>query len=505
LDPGCMNKTSFLVILIVSLSLAQQNNHKQQDDNLLFQEDPNMLFGDFGERNLNAEEGGDRVLAASKIRITNDYTYLTEGSEEFLNYVKVELIPVTSYLQAAVSNKYPLTSPITITKDTVCGRATPQGLLNGADTDLYVIYNSKTDTGSWVASATSCQVSTGVRRPTIITIGLNVRTLNVASINDPLTHDVNINTLTHEYIHGLGLNGVYFNYFVDSNGNALSGHVKKVTLSGIERTVLDLPSLTTRIRNFIGCSSIPGYFLTESGSAHPDERFFRWDIMANGASTGAKISQFTLGFLEGTGWYSIDYSYAEPYFFGQGQGCTFYGDGLVASNMEEYCTGTDKACTEVGDSGGYCNGSTDLEGYKVVTAQPLMNCENPRGVSYTSLASQQVYGRGLGSKCFTGTLTTSKTKVASQNTYCLTYECSGSGTSTQLQLNFGSTGVTCTEKGPKSVDGYSGQINCPDPVAYCQTVGRKTCPRNCMGRGSCVSGKCVCKSGFKGTDCGFTA
>jgi len=477
------------------LTLAQDN----------FQEDPDMLYGDFGERNLNAE-GGDRVLASSKLRITNDFTYLTVGSDAFLNYVKGELIPaVTSYLEAAVSTNYPLTSPITVTKATLCGRATPQALLTGVDTDFFVIYTSKSDSGSWVASATSCMSSTGVKRPIIITIGLNARTLNVADINDPLLHDVNINTLTHEYIHGLGLNGVHFNNFVDSNGKPLTGHVKKVTLSGKSRTVLDLPPLTNRIRNFIGCSSIPGYFLSESGSAHPEERFFRWDIMVNGASTGSKITQFTLGFLEGTGWYSVDYSYAEPYFFGQGQGCTFYGDGLVASEMEEYCTGTDMGCTALGDSGGYCKGSTDLEGYKVVTAQPLLNCENPKGVSYTvkALASKQVYGRGMGSKCFTGNLNAKK--AVSQGTYCLTYDCIGSGTSTKLQLNFGSTTLTCTEKGPMSVDGYVGQINCPDPIAYCQTIGKPTCLRNCMGRGSCSSGKCYCNSGFKGTDCGFTA
>jgi len=505
-----MNKTvklALLALLLVSSAFAQEAEQQEAHESP-FKEDSNMLFGDFNELNLNTEEG-QRMLGSTtypRLRITSDFTYLTQGSAEFLTYVKTEWVPaVTSYLQAAIGNKYPLTSPISVKTSTICGRATPKALSTGVDTDLYVIFNSQIDTaGSWVAAATSCMVSTGVKRPIIITIGINADNVKVPnSVENPLTHDLNINVLTHEFIHGLAMNGVYFNYFVDSAGKLLTNHIKKVTLSGTQRTVLDLPSLTTRLRNYYGCSTVPGYFLENDGSAHPEIRFFQWDIMATGGVTGSKITQFTLGFLEGSGWYVPDYNYAEPYFFGQGQGCGFYADGLAANSMEEYCTGTGMGCTEVGDSGGYCVGPTNLEGYRVITAQPLLNCENPVGVYYTPYASKQVYGRGMGSKCFTGNLSGSKT--VSQTSYCLKYTCSGTGTSTKLLLSFGSTTLTCIKKGPLSVTGYVGSINCPDPLTYCKTIGAPTCPRNCMGRGKCVSGKCTCNAGYQGTDCGFTA
>jgi len=54
-----------------------------------------------------------------------------------------------------------------------------------------------------------------------------------------------------------------------------------------------------------------------------------------------------------------------------------------------------------------------------------------------------------------------------------------------------------------SVDGLFGTVDCPDPLTFCNTVGKQYCPRGCMGRGTCVDNKCVCNPGFKGIDCGL--
>jgi hypothetical protein len=74
-----------------------------------------------------------------------------------------------------------------------------------------------------------------------------------------------------------------------------------------------------------------------------------------------------------------------------------------------------------------------------------------------------------------------------------------------LNVNVGGATVECNSKGSKTVSGYAGVVNCPDPLTFCGTVGAKNCPRGCMGRGSCVNGKCSCYSGFKGTDCALNA
>jgi len=268
--------------------------------------------------------------------------------------------------------------------------------------------------------------------------------------------------------------------------------------------VLDMEPLTTRLRNFYGCPTVPGIIM-ESGSAHLERRYFQFEIMSTGGISSAKMSEITLGFLEGTGWYIPNYSYAEPYYFGQGQGCGIIFDECDANVFEdEYCEGTGRGCLQVGSGGGYCKSDTKSGSCRFHKPQGEFNCENPKGIYYTAYASKQVYGRGLESKCFSGNITTKKTGDTGNTTYCFTYDCQGEGSNTKLEVNFGNEKFICENKGPLTLPGYRGYIDCPDPLNFCSTIGKKTCPKNCMGQGKCVNGKCQCNAGYQGTDCGFT-
>jgi len=439
------------------------------------------------------------------LRIATDFQLLTAGTTAWKTYITKQLIPtVVSYLQAALRMKYPTTSKIQSSSKTLCGFTTPTAIKNGiSNADVVFFFNSKTDNnGGWMAATTICSFSSGVQKPLIMNIGINTWAILTADpVTNPLIHDVNVNIMIHEFVHGLGMSG-YYNNFIDTNGNLLKNHIKTVKLAGINRQVIDLPPLTKRLREFYGCDSIPGLFMEDNGGAHIERRFFQWEIMTTGGTVGAKISFVTLGFLEGTGWYDPDYNYAEPYFYGKGQGCGFYADTPATANFpDEYCTGSGIDCTAVGNGGGYCITDKSAEVGKIVASQYEFNCENPNSVYYVAYAKQGVYGRGLGSKCFSGNLANKGSTI--QSTYCLMTNCVGSGLGTTLEVMWGTTKLVCTKKGPMSVSGLTGAINCPDPVQFCSTVGVNYCPRNCSGRGTCNNGKCTCKPGFIGTDCGF--
>jgi len=237
--------------------------------------------------------------------------------------------------------------------------------------------------------------------------------------------------------------------------------------------------------------------------SHFERRQFGFEAMTSGLTLEMQFSQFTLAILESTGWYVVDYSYADPFFFGQGQGCSFLTGACSSSKYSEFCSTSSRGCTNPGRGGGSCSSDTRSDGCKWFHGSESYDCEYSGAESYARLPSLQTFGRGKGSKCFTGTLNTKK--AGSQTTFCFKPTCSGSGSGTALTLNVGGKSVKCSKKGTVSVSGYAGVINCPDPLTFCNTVGQKICPRGCMGRGTCNEGVCECNKGYTGTDCALKA
>jgi len=504
--PSAFTKSLLCLLLLSAAVFAQQDAQDMPLDDLdSITQDFEPLIEDYDEEAPSTET---RLLKNyNNMRIFIDYEHLTAGTDEFKVYVQKQLMPaVVDYLQAALKVKYPITSPIKSTAKTLCGFATPASIKNGVDNaDMVIILNSKVGTGGWMAATTLCTVSSGIQRPVIVNIGINTKAILVADPEEnPLRHDLNINVMLHEFVHALGMNGPLYKRFVDDEGNLLVDHVKSTLLNGNTVTVLDLPHLTDRLRAFYGCDTIPGLVMEFDAGAHVARRFFQWDLMSTAGITGTKISEITLAFLEGTGWYVPDYCYAELYTFGKGEGCGFYAEDIDSTNYpDEFCEGSSLGCTEIGHSGGYCVSDSLIQVGKVQAHSQYFNCENPKGIYYTTHPSKQVYGRGLGSKCFSGNLTTSKTKAGTVMSYCLTFTCEGKGLNTVLHANWGTDKIICTQQGRIAIKGYQGEFDCPDPVKFCSTIGAPTCLRNCMGRGNCYNGKCVCDEGYFGTDCGF--
>jgi len=323
---------------------------------------------------------------------------------------------------------------------------------------------------------------------------------------DVLVHEKNMYVMMHEMMHAFGFSTYQFSNFIDSNGNRRSGHIKSVTIAGVKRTVLDLPPLTERIRKHYGCSTLQGAVMENGGgsgtsSSHFERKFFVYEQMSSGSIFGRRVTEFSLALLEGSGWYLPDYNYAEPYFYGKGQGCSFVTTACSSgsSKFDEFCTGSSRGCSPTGRGGGNCRSDSIMDGCKFIYPDEDYDCENPDAEDYARLPSLQVFGRGAGSKCFMGTLNTRSS--SSKTNFCFKYTCSGSGSDTEVQIQVGNNKVVCTAEGNKSVSGYTGTIECPDPQTFCEGAGKKYCPRNCMGRGECINNVCKCNSGFKGVDC----
>ena len=86
----------------------------------------------------------------------------------------------------------------------------------------------------------------------------------------------------------------------------------------------------------------------------------------------SKISNFTLIFLESTGWYKVNYSYAESLSWGKGKKCEFLdGDCIDRSSktqkFEEFCSKPREVCAQDRKFKGRCG----ME--RGITINPLWN------------------------------------------------------------------------------------------------------------------------------------
>ena len=501
-----MNKKLCLLILALFGAKTQALSHDHWEcTHGKFEQEPPTLLDVEEEWNPEGNDHSGRTLASYGQLRTYGYYGRLSGSSSFKSYVQNDLIPpILDYFSAALKVKYPVSGKMKTSASSICGGSTPSVLKTGVDAD-FVYFVEIGSSSNYVASSAACSLASGTKRPLMGKTTLSTAYMKATS--DPILHEKQMVCIMHEVLHTIGFVGTLFENFLDANGRKRSGHITSATLDGYTARVLNVEPLTSRLRNFFGCSSLKGAYMENTGSSgtagiHFERRQFPFEFMSSGLISQMQISEFTLALLEGSGWYVPDYNYADPYFFGKGQGCGFLTGKCSSSSFGEFCSSSSRGCSNPGRGGATCRDDSRSDGCKFFHPDDNYDCENANADSYARLPSLQAFGRGKDSKCFTGTLTSSS-KAGSQTSFCFQYSCNSSGN--ELTVKVGSKSILCTSKGSKTVSGYAGVINCPDPREWCSTVGQKKCPRGCMGRGSCVSGKCVCRNGYKGTDCALRA
>ena len=473
----------------------------------------------------------DRLLAGPQpIRIMVEYSTLTGTTTANKNYIQNQLMPAAvAYIRSALSVTPITTLKVSSTTTTVCGLPIPSKYRTGVQADLVLLVTAEATNDNYIAWARPCLLSGTNKRTVFGQIQFN---LNYMVPGTSIDFESDVITTIHELTHVLGLTSSLFSYF------PTNPTVASTVVNGNTVTYIDLPPLTKRLRAHFNCSTLKGAYLENQGSSgsagsHFERRVFGNEYMTASAINDARISEFTLAFLEGTGWYTANYSMAEPFFWGKNKGCSFVNGFCVykttfKANFDEFCSPlTSKGCTFHGRSGGYCATTSpaasssldpDMNYWKNNTALPdtfadncpyyraysNVDCEDPADAK-RAILSAEVYGTG--SKCFMGTLYPTGT-LSSKTAFCLKYNCvKQSNGKYYLNVLFGSKTAVCTAKGSISVSGYYGKLDCPDPQEYCTTIGVRYCKRGCFGRGSCntSTGICKCNAGFKGDDCSLPA
>eukprot|EP01083_Nonionella_stella_P138162 420446_1 len=268
--------------------------------------------------------------------------------------------------------------------------------------------------------------------------------------------------------------------------------------------------------------------------SHWEGKYLMHEYMIGVAfSSLERVSVFTLALMEDSGWYQVDYDFAEPYVWGKDAGCAFLTGECVTSSQSNYpqfwCESeADDGCSAdyagVGDCLVFDRGTIPdkFRWYSDVLGGPKFMdycgfieptessthadfehiCWDERGNQYdTRGMSSDTYG--LDSRCV-DTVSDSGTRSG----YCFKHECVGFDSSTsqwsQVVITANTETITCSRadafstKTVSSVAGLS-TVTCPNVDAVCGTTSK---PFECYwGEYSEELSKCLCAVGYIGSTC----
>ena len=139
----------------------------------------------------------------------------------------------------------------------------------------------------------------------------------------------------HELTHALGFLESMYPYFPQGIDNILM----QKEIRGKTRTLIKTPKVVERARKYFNCNSIEGLELEDQGGpgssmSHWEQRILLGDYM--GAviyQEEMAISEFTLAFLEDSGWYKAKYYTGGLFRFGKNQGCQFIENDCIDNNL----------------------------------------------------------------------------------------------------------------------------------------------------------------------------
>lgn len=356
------------------------------------------------------------------------------------------------------------------------------------DIDLYVLVDTmnKPDTSAF-ATAFSCYYDKATNRPTI-----GVYDLNLAHIvNSKMNYLLYFSTFIHEFTHIIFFSENLFSKFRKPDGSLRpEAEVvsKGANFINEKRNLVVMPEVLEYAKTFFNDASLLGVPLENGGGegsagSHWEKSLMPLEFMNPSVEYIGVVSEFTLRFMQGTGWYSVNYDMAQSYEWGKGHQ-DYHGSSCPTT--KEYCTAAGEAgCSPDFISKTTCSGYDNFMGnckYKKNSGKYCVK-DVPEENQPDALEKY-----GPSSRCvMLGTVPK-----------CAKASCDAAN---QVKFQLGKGEVTCNSNAQK-VDFEGTQVTCPDNLAdFCNKLNG--CPDDCSGFGVCLVKKnCFCIEGYNGPNCG---
>ncbi|XP_039281797.1 leishmanolysin-like peptidase isoform X2 [Nilaparvata lugens] len=228
--------------------------------------------------------------------------------------------------------------------------------IRGADFVFYVsaMETERCHKGLTVAYAAHCQQEAALDRPIAGHANLCPESISTK----PQELEILLSTVKHEILHALGFSVSLFAFYRDKDGQPLTPRedngkpllneflqarqwsdrvIRKVTrdnwtvFGGAVRRqvqVMVTPRVVAEVRQHFNCSTLEGAELEDQGEegtalTHWEKRVFENEAMTGTHTQNPVYSRLTLALMEDTGWYTANYSMAQPLAWGRNLGCDF--------------------------------------------------------------------------------------------------------------------------------------------------------------------------------------
>eukprot|EP01083_Nonionella_stella_P015131 42353_1 len=137
-----------------------------------------------------------------------------------------------------------------------------------------------------------------------------------------------VNVILHEMTHvTVMVKHALWSSFKDSSGHTIP--LENVVNKTVSPPQIITPHVVSKVREHFNCATATGLPL-DPLTAHWNEQHLFSEVMNPITySQQSYYSQFTLALMEDSGWYAVNYEYAEPYAFGKNAGCSFLSDECI--------------------------------------------------------------------------------------------------------------------------------------------------------------------------------
>lgn len=475
------------------------------------------------------------------------------------NQLKDQVIPSMTQTFASWLSTRPMNDRLPVSG--VCGAegGVPlpddmDGYFDGYSYDTLFFVTLRPTTSGVLGWATACRVESGYGRPIM-------GHLNLSPVSFTYSQSILLGVAYHESVHALGFSSSFYKQFIDENGSIRKNTYRQVSRSFVDSTgssksvsytELTTPSLQEKAKEYFNCSSITGIPLEDSGGggtagSHFEKTYFLNELMVGSVGwnnpTDGFTNEFTLSFLQDTGWYKVNTQNVAPATWGKNMGCNF-----LSNRCEDWNTGipgyfcTDNSyptCTFDHRGKGGCSlytYSANLGYYEHIKNYPtkgggdsLMDyCPIVMRYTYTSgktgdcqLTSNgggdsAIYGEtfSTNSACFDSNMMDSRYgPQPSISSRCFGYSCENATLHLLIKHATGTTSIDCPADGSiatinPNVPGFTGYVKCPK-LGYKTLCPRLTCfnisednSAVCSGHGRCTgTDTCACTSGYSGSKC----